>query len=438
VISGIRSSFGFDEGWPSCLVTCLRQPCEKLVAGRPCSIRDNGEVAVAGSSSTAQSRATDWQAVRARYPAASAKAYLDTACKGIPPPEAVAAIEDFCRFVRESPLSSVTDETIVVLEHMRRARQAAARLVGAEEDEIALVESTQQGLYAAADLLSLAPGEHVLASDVEFFGTVLPWRDRLRLVPHRSGRTEVDDFAAAIDARTRAIVVSSVQEVTGALVDLPALSALCRERRLWLIVDGAQHVGPLPFDVRETPVDVLAVGGHKWLCCPFGLGFTYVRRDRLAERRATRPGYFALEPPAAGWSAYLEDPRRTPVDDLGLTRTARSLEPGGTGPYMAAAALAACLEALLELPQRFERVQELVGQLLDGLDRRGLHVVSPRDRRSGIVVFDVPDAHTLVDRLARSGVAVSLRHTTGIGGIRVSPYFYSDETDVARLLALLT
>ena len=68
---------------------------------------------------------TDWTAVRARYPAALGKAYLDTACKGVPPPEAVAAVEHYCRFVRESPLPSVTEETIVVLEHMARARGAA-------------------------------------------------------------------------------------------------------------------------------------------------------------------------------------------------------------------------------------------------------------------------------------------------------------------------
>ncbi len=105
---------------------------------------------------------------------------------------------------------------------------------------------------------------------------------------------------------------------------------------------------------------------------------------------------------------------------------------------MAAAALAACLEALLRLPERFARVQELVGLLLEGLDGLGLDVVSPRDRRSGIVVFEAPEAHALVERLAAAGVAVSLRYTTGVGGIRVSPYFYSDESDVERLLAALT
>jgi selenocysteine lyase/cysteine desulfurase len=124
------------------------------------------------------------------------------------------------------------------------------------------------------------------------------------------------------------------------------------------------------------------------------------------------------------------------VDELGFTRTARGLEPGGTGPYMAAAALAACLEALLDVgPARFERVQELVSLVLEGLDRLGLEVVSPRDRRSGIVVFAAPDEGALLERLLARGVAVSRRYTTGVGGLRVSPYFYNDESDVERLLS---
>jgi selenocysteine lyase/cysteine desulfurase len=329
---------------------------------------------------------------------------------------------------------------MVVLEHLERARRAAAQLIGAGEDEIALVESTQHGLSAGADLLGLAPDDGVLACDVEFLGTVLPWRGRgLRLVPHRHGRPDAADFEAAIDERTRAVVVSSVQEVTGAPADLAAFSALCRERGLLLIVDGAQHVGPLPLDVRETPVDVLSVGGHKWLCCPFGLGFVYVRRGLLDERRPRRPGYFSLEEPPAGWLEYLEDPRRSPADDLPVVRAARALEPGGTGPFMAAAALAACVEVLLELGSaRFERVQELVSLLVDALDARGYHVVSPREHRSGFVVFTAPAERRLLARLLDAGVAVSRRYTTGIGGIRVSPYLYNDERDVERLLAVLS
>jgi cysteine desulfurase/selenocysteine lyase len=394
----------------------------------------------------------DWAAVRARYPGAVHKAYLDTACKGIPPQEAISAIEDYCEFVRQCPGESTTEDTIVVFEHMGRARRAAARLIGAHEDEIALVESTQHGLNVAAGLLGLRPGDRVVASDVEFFGTVLPWRllgrqgVELDLVPHRAGRVETADLEEAIDDRTRVIVLSSVQEVTGFRADLASLSALCRERAIHLVVDGAQHVGPLQLDVRATPIDFLAVGGHKWLCSPFGLGFLYVRRELLEKLEPSFLGYMSMETPPNGWAAYLADPGRTLTDELRFVGSARRLELAGTGPYLSGAALGAALETLLGLgPERIAaRVQELVSALIAGLQRVGAEIVSPleEERRSGIVVFrtsrEAARDKRLVERLAAAGVAVSLRFQTGIGGVRVSPYFYNDEEDVERLLAVVS
>jgi len=191
--------------------------------------------------------------------------------------------------------------------------------------------------------------------------------------------------------------------------------------------------------VRETPVDVLAVGAHKWLCSPFGLGFVYVRRELLDQLEPALRGYMTLAEPAQGWTAYLGDPARGPLDDLGWIETAQKLELGGTGPYLAAAALAAALETLLELGSAAvaSRVQELVTALIDGLDALGIDVVSPREpaRRSGIVVFTGEQA--LLDCLEGEGVAVSLRYSAGVGGIRASPYVYNDESDVERLLEVI-
>ena len=52
---------------------------------------------------------------------------------------------------------------------------------------------------------------------------------------------------------------------------------------------------------------------------------------------------------------------------------------------------------------------------IDGL-ARGLSLVSPRDRRSGIVVFNAPDEARLLEQLLAQGIAVSRRYTTGVGG----------------------
>ncbi|MGD0620128.1 MAG: aminotransferase class V-fold PLP-dependent enzyme, partial [Bryobacteraceae bacterium] len=52
-----------------------------------------------------------------------------------------------------------------------------------------------------------------------------------------------------------------------------------RERGVTLYVDGTQSVGALRFDVQQVQPAALAVHGYKWLLCPNGCGFLYVRPD---------------------------------------------------------------------------------------------------------------------------------------------------------------
>ena len=92
----------------------------------------------------------------------------------------------------------------------------------------------------------------------------------LRLVENMAGMVSVDQFAEAIDARTRAICVSSVQWVHGLRLDLVGLSELAQQHDLYLIIDGIQQVGAIDLDVSQLRIDFLACGGHKWLNSPFG------------------------------------------------------------------------------------------------------------------------------------------------------------------------
>jgi selenocysteine lyase/cysteine desulfurase len=316
---------------------------------------------------------------------------------------------------------------------------------------VALVPSTQAGLNAIADALDLRPGDVVLASDVEFVGTVLPWRllarrgVQLRLVPHRGGRVEVSDFESAIDTRTRVIVVSSVQEVNGYRVDLDALARLCRERSILSVVDGVQHVGPVPLDVRATPIDVLAVGGHKWLCAPFGMGFLYVHTRVHESLKPTMQGYMTAEPPVGPWLNYLENPERRPDDQLRLASDARKLELGAIGSSLAAAGLAGALETLLAIgPTAIAaRTEQLVRSTATALEHVGakIGISTEEGLTPAFLCFrtgdDVNHERRAIQSLADAGVLASLRFTTGLGGIRVSPYFYNDESDIDRLVSVV-
>lgn len=387
---------------------------------------------------------------RQHFPGLLDKVFLDAACVSLAPRPAVEAIERFLDLAMVCPLDSSTHHHIFMDEMRAAARPAAARLINANPDEIALVESTTHGLTLAAASIPLERGDQVLISDLEFLEVAVPWVQRkaegieIDVVLNRNGEVLVDDFAERVTSRTRVIAISTVQWNNGYRVDLNQLGKLCRERGIWLVVDAIQQLGAVPLDVRQTPVDILACGGHKWLNAPFGCGFLYVSRDALARLQPPLAGYLSVQDPPGGWGEYFQTPSVNPVRDYQFVKTARRFETGGTANYPGAVGLAASLKLIDQLGQRdiAEHILILTEQLLRGLDSLPVKVVTPRARenRSGIVTFSVGAAEEnvrLMHRLQEEKILVSVRYTSNVGGIRVSCHFYNSAEDIGTLLAAL-
>ena len=384
---------------------------------------------------------------RQHFPGLLDKTFLDAACVSLTPRPAVEAVERFLELAMICPLESSTHHHIFMDEMRAKARPACAALIGAREEEIALVESTTHGLSLAADAIPLERGDRVLLSDLEFLQVAVPWTQKKKdgieidVVPHHNGEVRAEDFAARITPRTRVIAVSTVQWTNGYKLNLAAFSRLCRERGIWLVVDAIQQLGAMPLSVQKTPVDVLVCGGHKWLNAPFGCGFLYINRESQARLRAPLAGYLDIEDPAGGWGEYFQTPGITPVQDYRYVTTARRFEIGGTANYPGAVGLGACLKLIQELgPEQIEaHIRGLTDSLIAGLDALGLEVVTPRapENRSGIVTFSVGAAEqnvALMVRLQERKVLVSVRYTSGVGGVRVSCHFYNSLEDVEGLL----
>jgi selenocysteine lyase/cysteine desulfurase len=384
---------------------------------------------------------------RQHFPGLHDKTFLDAACVSLAPRPAVEAIEKFLDLAMICPLESSTHHHIFMDEMRAAARPACAALIAAHDDEIALVESTTHGLSLAADAIPLEPGDRVLLSDLEFLQVAVPWTQKRKdgieidVVPNHKGEVRAEDFAARITPRTRVITVSTVQWTNGYRLDLAAFSRLCRERGVWLVVDAIQQLGAVPLSVKQTPVDILSCGGHKWLNSPFGCGFLYINRGSQARLRPPTAGYLDIEDPAGGWGEYFQTPAITPVQDYRYVQTARRFETGGTANYPGAVGLAASLKLIQELgPERIEaHIHGLTDSLLRGLDKLGIEVVTPRavQNRSGIITFSVGTAEqnvALMTRLQERKILVSVRYTSGVGGIRVSCHFYNSQEDVERLL----
>jgi len=385
---------------------------------------------------------------REQFPALQDKVFLDSACVSLAPSVAVEAIQEFLKIVLHCPARSSTDHHILLDEMRTKARTQVARLIECREDEVALVESTSHGLNIAAEALPLQRGDHIVMSDLEFMEVGIPWcqkRDEMGLeidvVPNRQGQLLVEDLAARVTARTKAIVVSAVQWSNGFRIDLSKLSEFCRHRSIYLIVDAIQQLGANPISVKATQIDMLACGGHKWLNAPFGAGFLYIRKELLPELRRPLAGYLSVEPPASGWGNYFQTPEITPVREYAYVEEARRFESGGTSNYPGAIGLSASLQLILDLGQDAiaTHVQGLTNPLIAGLQKLGVEMVTPLDAkcRSGITTFTLGSRENNVEAmnyLLDKRVLTSVRYTSKVGGVRISCHLFNTKADIEQLL----
>ncbi len=358
--------------------------------------------------------------------------YLDCAAQGPFPNETSEEVRRALR-LKEHP-EEITESLFEDLP--RRVREAAARLVGCHPDSIAIGYGASHGINVAARGLPLRSGDEVLVAQGEFPACVYPWMNReadgirVRVVAPAGGRdVDVAALAAAVSPQTRAICISHVAWITGYRIDLPALGELCRERGLFLVVDGAQSVGAIDFRVTESPIDVLAVSGYKWLLGPYGTGFTYVSPRVLDRMTVGDVNWFSVE-----GAAHLSRP--APLQ-LKFRDGARRFDIAETASFLNLSGLAASIEFLnrARVPTIEAHVRRLLDRLLDGIGRTALRVVSNPEakHRSSILTLEgasLDATRTRFRRLKERGVIVSLRGNL----IRVSPNIYNTPDDIAALL----
>src|SRR6476660_8034226 len=156
----------------------------------------------------------DVAGARAEFPIAERCVYLNHAAVGPIPRRSqrwmARAIDEYLELEREGWAART-----------QRVRELSAELINARPDQIAFIKNTSEGLSLAANGIDWRAGDNVVVHDNDFPSVVFPWQNlaaqgvETRRVAAREGRVLTDDIADAIDARTRAVAISTVQFKTG-------------------------------------------------------------------------------------------------------------------------------------------------------------------------------------------------------------------------------
>src|SRR5579862_1381751 len=113
--------------------------------------------------------------VRQQFPALESQVFLDSACVSLAPQRATNKLREFLDMAAFCPSGSSTQHHLDMDAMRSAARPQIAKLINANDDDIALVESTTHGLTLVANAIPLQRGDRVLICDLEFLQVALPW-----------------------------------------------------------------------------------------------------------------------------------------------------------------------------------------------------------------------------------------------------------------------
>ena len=392
----------------------------------------------------------DFEKIRKEeWPVLETMTFLDAACVSFAPQRTVKAVKAFADMtaVQEEANSSAHHIAMDSLRH--KAYDEAAKLLNADPEEIALVESTSHGLNIAAQGIELQDGDNIITTNLEFIQVALPWcvmrKDKnidIRVCKTEDNRFTAKDFAALVDDKTKLIVMSTLEWCNGWQTDLKELGDYCKEKGVYLVVDAVQQLGVTKIDTKACHIDILTAGGHKWLNSPYGTGVLYVNKETLPKLKQSYAGYLNTTVPEVGWGAYWENPAAPSVNNWTFDNTARKFEIGGTSNYTGAIALGESLALVNEIGiENIEkRVREIAVYCMDRIEEIGGTLITHRDpgHFGGIVIarlYDDLDVDRMIlKKLHARRIFIAQRFTDFIGGFRISCQYFNNEKDIDTMI----
>ena len=225
--------------------------------------------------------------------------YLDNAATSWPKPESVyCAVTHAMRELGAPAGRGTYAEATEVERLLREARRETANLLGAPDPQSVIFTANGTDSLNLAIHGMLRPGDHVVTSMAEHNSTLRPLRQAqehqavtvTRVPCNGAGLVDPDDIRAAIQPHTRMVALVHVSNVTGAIQPVIEVGKIAADHEICYLVDAAQSLGHLPFDLTATQADLIAAPGHKGLLGPLGSGVLYIHPQRAAELMPIRQG----------------------------------------------------------------------------------------------------------------------------------------------------
>jgi len=327
------------------------------------------------------------------------------------------------------------------IQELNLSKKLLGQYLNTAPENMALVKNTTEALSMVANGYPWEKGDEVILYTHEYPANYYPWINlqhrgvvirelknamSMEGIPeHLPGKWLWDDLETMASTRTKMIVMSHVQFVSGYAADLEKLGAFCHVRGIAFIVDGAQSLGALPVDVEKFHISALSGSGWKWLMGPMGIAPFYTSPELREKLSLTVVGAETMEQ-GTDFLNHSWNPHPS----------ARRFE-YATSPVYLVAGLNRVLEEVFlkqEPVALAERLFLLQDHFLERLDHPEIRPLKwPKAHRSGILSLYHPSPDALSDYLREKGIVIAPRG----GYVRVAAHYYNTESEMEYLVTVM-
>ncbi|GEP86808.1 cysteine desulfurase [Staphylococcus cohnii] len=375
-------------------------------------------------------------------------AYLDTTATSQTPTQVIDVIADYYKRYNSNVHRGVHTLGSLATDGYESARETVRRFINAKYfEEIIFTRGTTASINMVAHSYgdaNISEGDEIVVTEMEHHANIVPWqqlakrkRASLKFIPMTDeGELTIENIKATINDNTKIVAITHVSNVLGTINDIKAITDIAHEHGAIVSVDGAQAAPHMDLDMQSLDVDFYSFSGHKMLG-PTGIGVLYGKRALLDEMEPVEFGGDMIDFVEKYDASWADLPTKfeagTPLiaQAIGLAEAIRYIENLGFDAIQA-------------------HEHELTTYAYDKMSEiEGIEIYGPpKDRRAGVITFNMTDvhAHDVATAVDTEGVAVRAGHHCAqplmkwlnqSSTARASFYIYNTKEDIDQLVQSL-
>lgn len=182
-------------------------------------------------------------------------------------------------------------------EKYEKAREALAGFVKTNKENIVFIPNATTGINIALRSLKISSDDEIIVTNMEYnacrnalYEIAKEKNFKIKELNLPFPLKNMDDVLNIlldnISERTRYLLIDHIVSQTAIAFDIKRIIKEMRRFNIETIVDGAHSVGQIPLNLDDLKPLYFTSNCHKWLFCPKGCAFLYVRDDAM---EFTRP-----------------------------------------------------------------------------------------------------------------------------------------------------